>query len=352
MREPSPQDLPDPRPHRWWIPGLVLLVAIALVGLERAIHPREAAAPVRPAGWEIVRPPHEVSALVEQGEWIWAGGQDGLVRIDRRTRAVSPPPDAVRELTGVRALALDRGSRLWIGHQQGLTVLDGNEARTYTEADGLPAACVNAVLVARDGRVWAGTCGGAAVFDGANWRAMTAADGLLADQVNAIREDSSGGLWFGSYVAPNGGLSVLRDGRWQYFTMNEGLPHNNITSILEMRDGSVWVGTGFFDRGGACRFVRRDDAWTVERTMLRADGLAGDKVRSVYEGDGATWFGSEYDGVAIVTPRGIRVVTDRTGLSDDEVKAFARDREGALWLGTRDGVTWISPEALREAESR
>ena len=49
------------------------------------------------------------------------------------------------------------------------------------------------------------------------------------------------------------------------------------TRLIQERDGALWVATGFANLGGAARLA--DGAWT---RLTRADGLAGEKVRSVY----------------------------------------------------------------------
>jgi ligand-binding sensor domain-containing protein len=105
----------------------------------------------------------------------------------------------------------------------------------------------------------------------------------------------------------------------------------------------MWVGTGFNDRGGAARFERGPDGSPrLAQKLTRADGLAGEKVRSLYrDTQGSVWFGSERDGVAVPVGKGFRVLTTAEGLSDNEVKSFARGAGGELWLGTRSGITLI-----------
>jgi ligand-binding sensor domain-containing protein len=180
-------------------------------------------------------------------------------------------------------------------------------------------------------------------MEGDAFRPVTSTDGLIDDMVNAIAEDRYGGLWFGSYVAPRGGVSVLRDGRWYRFALADGLPHANVTCFLATADGSMWVGTGFHDRGGAVRFdVPESGTPRIAETLSRADGLAGEKVRSLYQDEaGDIWFGSERDGIAVRTPSGFRVITSAEGMSDNEAKAVVAGRDDMLWLGTRSGITLV-----------
>ena len=36
-----------------------------------------------PPGWQILRPPHEVSTLIIVNDTVWTGGKEGVILIDR-----------------------------------------------------------------------------------------------------------------------------------------------------------------------------------------------------------------------------------------------------------------------------
>jgi ligand-binding sensor domain-containing protein len=293
-----------------------------------------------------VRPPHDVEALVLQGGTLWAGGKDGVFAIDLETFAVTPLVADV-SLAYVSALLVDEEGALWIGHHAGLTRCHDGSCHTYTEEDGLPDRRVNALLLDSSGALWIGTWGGAAVRTASGWGCLRAGDGLADDMVNVLLEDREDGMWFGSYVAPRGGLSRLQGGRSQRWTVADGLPHSNITSLLQTEEGDIWAGTGLLDRGGAARLSRRGETWTITQVLTRRDGLAGAKVRSIYQDRrGVLWFGSEYDGVVRWDGSSWRIFTEEDGLAHNEVKAMLEDETGALWLATRDGLTRITREAL------
>jgi len=328
----------------WWgWAAMLAVLAVAVNAASCAVQASASRSRLLP-GLEIVRPPHEVRALALSGTTLFAGGRDGLFAVDTRTlRVTRPVPATHLPLGQVRGLALDADGTLWVAHETGLSALRGAGVRTYTRADGLPADRCTAVMRAGDGRLWVGTDRGAAWMDGERFHAVTAKDGLVADDVNALGEDSRGGIWFGSYVAPRGGVSVLRDGAWRRFTTVDGLPHADVTCFLPDGDGGMWVGTGFNDRGGAARFeTTPDGGLRIAETRGAKDGLAGEKVRALYRDPaGRVWFGSERDGLAVPGAAGYRVITTAEGLSDNEVKAFAKGSGGVLWLGTRSGITLV-----------
>ncbi len=297
-----------------------------------------------PPGWRILRPPFEVSALVQRDGTIWAGGLEGLWVIDR---TLQKEPEAVRlspQVGYIHSLLIESGGSLWIGHENGVTLYGKDRLLTYTEKDGLPRKRTHCLLRDHYNRIWAGTDGGAAWYDGrGRWNSLTRDNGLIDNNVNQLYEDCSGGMWYGSYVSPWGGVSLRqRSGRWQYFSTGNGLHHNNITSMLEDTPGVLWIGTGFLDQGGACKMVKEGEQWIIKEKLSKKDGLAGAKVRSLFRDDqGHMWYASESDGIAIRMNNRFKIIKKGNGLSDDEVKAFLRDSDGNLWLGTRDGITYI-----------
>jgi ligand-binding sensor domain-containing protein len=306
-----------------------------------------AGAPQARDGWETFRPPVDVEALVIQGDRVIAGGSDGIIVLDRGTGQPLDDPLTSLPVTRVQALLRDRNGALWIGHEAGLTRVTGSLVEWFNASTGFPEGEVLSLMEERKGRIWAGTWKGAAVQDREGWKILTTGDGLLDNNVHAMREDRSGGIWFGSYVAPRGGVSYYRDGQWQHFTREQGLPHPNVVAFLEDRDGSVWAGTGLIDRGGAARFEEREGIWSVAGTLTAADGLAGNKVRSLFQDrDGVLWFGSEYDGLARNAGSGWQVFTEADGLAHNEVKCIVQDPDGDLWIGTRNGITRIRSWAL------
>ncbi len=325
------------------------VIAASLIVLVAAAAACATAPGKKISGITVVRPPHEVSAIATQGEILWAGGREGVFKIDLKTARLAGRLEPPRPVTYVRALLVDANGALWIGYGEGLLAWDGGSWRSYSQKDGLPDGRVNCLLQDHSGRIWAGTWGGAACLENDRWSVIRKTEGLCDDMVNVMMEDRDGGLWFGSYVAPTGGLSLLgTDGKWRRWTVADGLPHNNINYLFQDSGGAVWAATGFLDRGGACCFEKRGDKWNLDRVIERKDGLAGDKCRSVFQDHhGVYWFGSEYDGTARFDGQRWRVLTESDGFSGQEAKVVAEDRYGALWFATNDGVTRLGPEALQ-----
>lgn len=118
--------------------------------------------------------------------------------------------------------------------------------------------------------------------------------------------------------------------------------------MTQARDGTIWVATGFSRRGGAAIF--RSGVWS---NLTRADGLAGESTRSVYEdAAGSMWIGSEYDGIAVGFPGSWTVLAEKDGLAGYEVKTMVQDTDGTYWIGTNSGLTRVDKDAVSAVRNR
>lgn len=303
--------------------------------------------PVLKDGWTIIRPPSDVESLAEDKEFIWAGGKDGIYKINRHTFEVVDGIDCCPDMNYVDSVLVDKNGYLWAGFNEGAVRYDGKECILFDEKNGLSDRRVKVLYEDDEGRILIGTWGGVSVYDNGSWTYITSEDGLLEDMVNVIYQDDDKGMWYGSYVAPKGGVSYFKDGRWQYFTISDVLMHNNINAIAQDLTGGIWIGTGLYDRGGAIRLVLENGEWISDKRLSKESGLSGNKVRSLFVDDkGNVWFGSEYDGLAVKRGDSFRILARQDGLSDMEVKCFLMDSDNNLWIGTYNGITVISGSAL------
>lgn len=326
--------------------ALGVLVIAAISALAWSLRPRLEP----PPGWQHIRTSGDVMALAYYQDAVWAGGRNGVVRMDPESGALLETVQIEKQgFRFVTSLLVTREATLWVGHSRGASRFDGATWQTWDAAGELPSDRVHALLQSRDGALWIGTeqglvryqdgghpDGGATVF--------TQADGLASDTVSVLFEDSRGILWAGNGVKIEGGLSAWDGVTWRTYAVSTGLVHPMVNAILEDREGALWFGTGFAARGGVSRFDGTQ--WTA---LTRADGLAGEKVRSLFQdADGVIWVGSEYDGIARSTEHGWQVWDGKSGLSGMEIKAIMQTPTGDLWLGTENGITRITAAALRD----
>ncbi|MHB1452634.1 MAG: ligand-binding sensor domain-containing protein [Saccharofermentanales bacterium] len=308
-------------------------------------------------GYDVFLKNKDICALAFRDGEVWAGGIDGLYLL-KDGSTVSETGD-FRQVKAV--LATDEG--LWVGHDAGLSIIKDGIITTLTTVEGLPDNRVNALCLAADGSLWAGTWGGAAILDdGEVVRVLKTSEGLIDDMVNVIFQDSAGSVWFGSYVAPRGGVTILKGQKTQTFSTQNGLLHSNINAIIGINDKFVLTGGGLYTKGGGTIFSAEGDAWGAAGSIVREDGLAGDKIRALFmDSAGRLWVGSEYDGLAVfndftVGPYGrvvyssVALMTQDNGLPNNEVKVVGESDDGAIWVGTRSGLLRIEKGGIQHVQ--
>ena len=61
--------------------GILVIVIIILILQNLLGYVQVQSAP---PGWQIIRPPHEVSTLIIVNDTVWTGGKEGVILIDRQ----------------------------------------------------------------------------------------------------------------------------------------------------------------------------------------------------------------------------------------------------------------------------
>jgi len=330
---------------------LILLLSLAalFVFILALRNTNEAPPDIPDTGKDIfgLIPPGDVMDMAFIKDAVYAGGRDGVYVIDRNNYQAEKLEFSTN-ITYVRALHADDEGWLWIGCTQGLMRYfpeTKEENRIIAEKESIPDERVNSIMQDSKKRLWVGTWGGAACLEDGKWSVLTEDDGLMKNMVNVIDEDSEGGLWFGSYSVKEGGVSCLSNGQWQYFNTQTHLHNENVTSIMQAHNGDVWIGTGLYDHGGAAILRLDGFVWKLFGKMAKEDGLVGEKVRSLFQTrEGTVIIGSEYNGLTCVKNGICSHLTMAEGLSDNEIKCILQDKEGRIWLGTRNGITVIANE--------
>ncbi|MCX7779901.1 MAG: hypothetical protein N2491_03160 [Negativicutes bacterium] len=326
----------------WWLwrnvsqvlAGIMLVAALGWV--FSIINEKKLESSVKP-GWKMVRSPGNLQAIALYRDAVWAGGVKGLFRFDRQAASLPLPAGAPR-FGMVYDLFAESGGRLWIAHDKGIAWYDGAVWGSLGEAEGVPAGSIYSVMRDRDGALWLGLKDGVLCISGkvSGWGSK---DGFAIGPVDSLYQDLQGRIWAGSSDLKRGGLASLSSGRWQFYSTADGLVHSAVNCIVQTRDGIIWIGTGFANSGGANRLTS-DGKFA---SLMREHGLAGDKVRQIYEDDkGYIWFCSEYDGAALFKyGRRAKLLTTTDGLAGQEIKRIIQDEYGIYWLATDQGLNRI-----------
>jgi photosystem II stability/assembly factor-like uncharacterized protein/Mg-chelatase subunit ChlD len=281
----------------------------------------------------------------------------------------------------IRDLSFDRGGRLWIATENGISSFDAKGASEDIENwlqglrpiknskdkfvnfsnlyDGLPSDSVSSVSIDGDGNVWAGTDAGLLVFpraaSGSNALGTTFSDSGI-DPVERERQrvmaeiDGSG--------TPE--LNTNPPAASKVFTTADGLPSDKVL-VVRALGGNIFVGT---DKGLAvlstAEALASESSTSASGTQVTGilqtgTGLVDNLQNSQSQGVTSTTESastssqssvvSGQSGEALVGNYSVQSFTVKDGLPSNLVRAITQERKtGDIWIGTDKGAARFFPE--------
>ena len=243
------------------------------------------------------------------------------------------------------------GAQWFISQDNGVVRYDGKEWTRFGVEDGLMDA-PSKLIVTRKGVLWAAGShehiAATARLDGSEWILKRHFQLSWSIDPRAVYEAFDGTLWFAAAVDWwlyedrdfLGGVVVFDGTNWTHH------PFPSITSyaygIGQSADGTLWFGG---------RLVSFDGTRRV-RFIGPPEELANDFIDAVYTTpQGDLWLGSRTYGVFRYDGTAWQRFDYQDGLADNRVRSIFQDRDGAIWVGTAEGVsrydgrTWF-PNAL------
>ncbi len=274
--------------------------------------------------------PYNTGAIAVDGDFLWIGSDDGVVRLDmtdgsnirfRKTEGLAS--------SRVSAIVVESPGVLWFGTNSGVTRYDGESWKRYTTADGLIYNVVLSAAMDRDGSVWFGTESGVSHFDGKIWTGYTVADGLAMNSVRTIAISPDGVKWFG-----NENLISRFDGKnWTTFKLFEFTDDSPSIRVMHCdAAGMVWVGLN----GPLDGFVMGYDgvSWQEYKDM----GVHLHAANSLDVGpENIKWFYSHLRLIRYDGKEWTAFQADGDILPSD-CPGMAADRYGRIWLVSGKGV--------------
>lgn len=259
---------------------------------------------------------------------------------------------------------------------------------TYSqEEDGPFTNAVKDILEDNSGRLWFGSEHGLGLYNpkdlnGETYRNFTVDDGLTSNAINSLFEDKSGQIWVGTNSGVNyfdekeinnsiGKSKILL----KYFNLHNQLPIKNIHTIKEDKSGKIWFATSdgvyWYDKNNSankCASNRCNhnlklisDLQQHQQEVLKSlihltekDGLSSNNVTSMFvDKSGIIWFGfsdknlnkggiCRYDLNAQIGKKYI-YYSVKDGLGGQNVYCIFEDNAGNMWFGTSGGVSRLDP---------
>ncbi len=285
-----------------------------------------------------------ITAIFEDREGnLWVGSPQGLQRL-RDSVFVTHTLGTSTVSPGGGPIYVDHEGRAWVAPSTGglYSMLHGKITRII--ADGLDRDVIYSIDGGpndlwlgrqRDGLTRLRVENGAVT----EARTYTQADGLPESRIYAVRRNPDGSVWAATL---NSGISLLRNGRFTTFTTTNGLPSNSITAIENTPD-ATWFGTP----RGLAQFERREPTGGPRwHTFTSADGLPSDDIISLLaDSSGSLWIGTA-SGLALLRSGRIQPIANLPAGLREPIFGVAEDRQGSLWIATPTRLLSVDSKAL------
>lgn len=231
--------------------------------------------------------------------------------------------------------------------------LDPHKAITQYRHDfwrvenGLPQNSIYAIAQTPEGYLWLGTSAGLVRFDGLRFTTFDNSN-TSAIRRNAIARlfvDRDGNLWIDTL---SGGIIRYKDGQFHPINIGQGLPEGAVTAWCEDSKGVFWIATLTYAGLMQWRDNKFIQTLPIER-MPKSPILT-----MTFDRQGALWLGTREAGLLRFKDdqlTAFRMTAGKTteGLPDDKVNSLYEDRNGDLWIGTDTGVcNWRQGKIVRE----
>jgi len=274
-------------------------------------------------------PVNSIRALAQTEDgYLWMATQKGLIKFDGNNFTILPLAEVVtwRNRTLI-ALETTRRGELWFGIESGtFGALDHtNGFRRPPKAEWVaPQLSVLSILEAKDGYLWLGTANGVARWNPASNQPALWDTNVWNAQV--LHEDSSGRIWIGT---TDRGLFRWENGNLQPIDLK--LNGESIFALTTDSSGNLWVGTQWGLRCFDAQLNPRPEFQHFTEVRV----LYTDRV-------GGVWIGTSGNGIQRYYRGTMETMTSTNGIANNYVTALLEDREGSMWIGTREGLSQLS----------
>jgi ligand-binding sensor domain-containing protein/AraC-like DNA-binding protein/DNA-binding NarL/FixJ family response regulator len=322
---------------------------------------------------------------------LWIGSdQLGLLRYDINTHKIDSVQPVninsrriIRDRISIQSVYVDDTDLLWVGTEKSGVAYSGQyiyrfgtthngDITAIAQADSgkiwygtsdkgvidyhgpLASLKVSCMAITPDGSLWVGSKrnGLTRIKNGVSTIYSLAKDStrtLIDDHINALCVDKIGNLW----IATNGGLQVYnpRMNSFSSYTRESGkMNTNNITSLYYNKDGKsndLYIGTA---EGLVILNLSSTEKTILTGNSNNVKQFTNNYVTQVLQDSrGLIWVGTR-EGLNILDLEtdNLQYLTEKQGLSNNNVCGIAEDKNHNIWVTTSSGVSRVVAQRNHE----
>jgi ligand-binding sensor domain-containing protein/two-component sensor histidine kinase len=286
-------------------------------------------------------------SLADKDNNLWFGTNDGLVKYSQLVRNLTPKNGLIA--AEISCVLKDRTQNIWVGtYSGGISKIDigTQKISNFSPKEGLSDADITSMMQDKAGNIWCG----------ANYSTMFRlnADGKTithfrdsGSYIVCIFEDKAGNIWYSSRDKKGVFRINKNDNTVTRFDMKQGLPQDQVVRVWQDSGGNMW----FCTFNGVSRL---DKNGKILSNFTEKEGFQMNLVESVVEDKyGNFWFSHIANGVTHLNYNNKTFVqfTEKEGLSNNTVYAILKDKAGNLWFNTRNGLSKLSSEVVKQLAS-
>lgn len=306
-------------------------------------------------------PVNYIVSLCEDGSGnIWVGTISGLFRFDLDKESFSKVETKTKEgesITGkITDITIGKRGDIWIAdYTHGLFRLSPsqNTLRSYnTKRNNLKSDDALTLCCDNDSTIWAGTLGmsvgGLNRFD-ENADCFIFNDSLFVGGVNKIAESGTNNLIIGM---PKDGAAYFNriTGKSEELLSRPGqdIFVNDILTV----GSTIWIGTS----DGLYAYDRKTgNTRHFSSNPVKENSLSSNDITNILKDrDGGLWFCTLSKGVNYLPDnyQGFELYPSSydTNFKDGQIKSFAQDKDGNIWLANNKGLSLFNPKTRQFLE--
>ena len=204
----------------------------------------------------------------------------------------------------------------------------------HTNLDSMVSQFVRVFYQDSENNFWFGTNGDGIIrYDGNKLDKFNVKEGFGGTAVRGIVEDKEGNVWFGT----SGGLSKYDGSVFTNYSKKDGLIDNEIWDLMIDKNGLLWIGTvegvSTYDGTKFTNFEVQLPKIENPQPMLSKKRVG--KILEDRNGD--LWFVNDGFGISIYNGKTFSFLTEKNGITDNNVADLLEDKTGVIWIGTYYG---------------